>query len=178
MSSEGAGAETEKAPEGTRMGERPSTWNTIMQTRQVQKKSQPAGRPPKGMMWNSDTGKWIPDPSAPETTHDAVLYPWPPGRAPKGKVWDTTTGEWIKPGEVTTGADDDPPAEPPAKRPAQSRKFQPSWVSILPWLVFSLGVGVTVPGLASTAATGGDDGASPGEFICPTAGSSGATNTA
>ena len=111
--------------------------------------SRPRGPAPKGKMWDRHEG-WVDDPSY---TAPPPAAKRPVGRPPKAAA----------PVAAEDEADSDASDSESAPTLPSRRMFQSSWKTILPWLIFSLGVGVTVKQMDTEASQAI-------KFICPTGG--------
>ena len=90
-----------------------------------EKRKKPRGAPPKGKIWD-EYGGWVDDPSY-VPTPAALAHPV--GRPKASKPGDGGVGDDAQNVETAGG---------------QRRLFQPSWKAILPWLIFSVGVGIKI----------------------------------
>jgi len=54
--------------------------------------TQPRGRIPKGMQWDSNFGIWVKK----EQPLGPIYYPKPAGRTPVNKQWDHRVGMWVE----------------------------------------------------------------------------------
>ena len=116
--------------------------------------------------------EWIPDPSK-EQPAAPVPFPRKPGPPKKGHYWDTQTGEW-RPNDTATedleentrhDSDSDDELEVqdcgPALSLGSNRKFNPGWKTILPWLLWTVGLGCSAIALNTEAENRIS-------FVCPT----------
>jgi hypothetical protein len=95
--------------------------------------ARPSGPNPKHKRWDGDKGAWVDDPNNPPPAKKSVGRP---RKRAAGSAEDERPAQ--RPAAAETAAQPRPTTE------RHTRKFQTSWKTVLPWIIFVAGLGVAV----------------------------------
>ena len=155
------GSPVQPAPKKAKVVTVVNPFEKMMQSREVHKPvdpndkrpilEKPRGAPPKGKIWDKHEG-WV---------DDSKYVPPPP--PPKRRVGRPSAAEAVAAAAAAAACGDERADENEAGTRRRRRMFMPPWKSILPWLVFSVGVGMTLHDM-DTEATEAI------RYVCPSGG--------